>query len=289
MSRIIFSIGLVFKLIVLGHAELCFFNFWFGKGEETTFEKFFRYINEFVMYIGSYQKDLYVLKTMIVLSLIGTITIIILLNKVIKGRHRTQRNDWPAKDCANTNQGSLAAEVNISNTLRVESSPQTCVRGDNRTTMKRPNEFNERIDVETWLVQLEVYLEKCVDKKEWFDVTLSHINVNCLKDFNIAESRNNTNNYQLIKDFLVSKYSAKITAKNLQLADFVNRKQGPNESVKDYANALKHIAQDVLKSTPVISLDEHLKDSLVKGLQNAELKACAIKKRYAKLKPKKVQ
>ena len=76
----------------------------------------------------------------------------------------------------------------------------------------------------------------------------------------------------------MSKYSAKITAKNLQLADFVNRKQGPNESVKDYANALKHIAQDVLKSTPVSSLDEHLKDSLVKGLQNAELKACAIKK-----------
>ena len=80
--------------------------------------------------------------------------------------------------------------------------------------MKRPNEFSERVDVDTWLVQLEVYLEKCVDKSEWFDVTLSHINVNCLKDFHIAESRTNPNNYQLIKEFLLSKYSAKITAKN---------------------------------------------------------------------------
>ena len=97
---------------------------------------------------------------MIVLSLIGTITIIVLLNKVIKGRHRTQRNGWPAKDWASTNQGSLAAEVNIRNTLRAESSPQAHVRGGNRTTIKRPNEFNERVDVETWLVQLEVYLEE---------------------------------------------------------------------------------------------------------------------------------
>ena len=179
MSKIIFSIIFWFKFIMPGHAELCFFNFCVGKREETTFKFFFRYLNECVLFIGSYQKDLYVPKTMIVLSLIGTITIIVLLNRFIKGRHRTQRNDWPAKDCGNTNQGSLAAEVNIRNTLRVESSPQTHVRGDNRTTMKRPNEFNERVDVETWLVQLEVYLEKCVDKSEWFDVTLSHINVNC--------------------------------------------------------------------------------------------------------------
>ena len=152
-------------------------------------------------------------------------------------------------------------KVNIRNTLRVESSPQTCVRG--RTMMKRQNEFSERIDVKTWLVQLEVFLEKCVDKNKWFDLTLSHINVNCLKDFNIAQSRHNPNNYQLIKYFLISKYSVKITAKKLQRPNFVNRKQGPNNSVKDYANALNHIAQDVLKSTPVSSLDEHLKYSLV--------------------------
>ena len=117
----------LFKFIMPGHAELCFFNFCVGKREETNMEKFFRYVNECVLFIGSYQKDLYALKTMILLSLIGTVTIIVLLNRFIKGRHRTQRNDWPAKDCANTNQGSLAAEVNISNTLRVESADM-CTR-----------------------------------------------------------------------------------------------------------------------------------------------------------------
>ena len=58
-----------FKFILPGYAELCFFNFCAGKREETTFEKFFRYLNECALFIGSYQKDLYVLKTMIVIKL----------------------------------------------------------------------------------------------------------------------------------------------------------------------------------------------------------------------------
>ena len=108
MSRIIFSIGLLFELIMVDHVYRFMLTILVGKREETTFKKLLRYLNEFVMFVRSYQKDLYVLKKMIVLSLIGTITIIVLLNRLIKGRNRTQRNDWPAKDCASTNQGSLA-------------------------------------------------------------------------------------------------------------------------------------------------------------------------------------
>ena len=142
--------------------------------------------------------------------------------------------------------------------------------------MKRPNEFSEKVDVETWVIQLEIYLEKCVDRREWFDVTLSHINANCLKDLTIAELRYKQNNYQLLKEFLVKKYTSKSNIKNLELTDFVNRKQHPNESVKDYAEALQKIARDVLSSTPPSSVDEHLKSSLIKGLQNVELRSCAI-------------
>ena len=93
MTRKTFSIIFWFKFILLGHAELCFFNFCVGKRGETNVEKFFRYVNECVLFIGSYQKDLYVLKTMIVISLIGTVTIIMLLNRFIKGTHHTQRNE----------------------------------------------------------------------------------------------------------------------------------------------------------------------------------------------------
>ena len=93
MSRIIFSIIFLFKFILPVHAEFCFFNLCIGKREEIFFENYFRYLNDGVLFIGSYQKDLYVLKTMIVLSLIGTITIIVLLFKLIKGMHRTQTND----------------------------------------------------------------------------------------------------------------------------------------------------------------------------------------------------
>ena len=104
MVRIIFSIILWFKLIMPGHAEICFFNFCTGKREETTFENFFIYLNKCVLFIRSYQKDLYVLKTMIVLSLIGTITIIVQLNRVIKGRHRTQRKGGTARITTNAQQ-----------------------------------------------------------------------------------------------------------------------------------------------------------------------------------------
>ena len=183
----------------------------------------------------------------------GITTIVVLLIRLIRGRHRTQNN--ARKDRSSSSQSSLATEVNINNTLRVESNPQACIRGDSLATMKKPNEFNERIDVETWLVQLEIYLEKCVDKGDWFDVTLSHINVNCLKDLTIAELRCKQNNYQLLKEFLVNKYASKSSYKNLELTDFVNRKQSPNESVKEYAEALQIIAGSVLSSTPSNSID----------------------------------
>ena len=99
MERIIFSVVLLFKFIMLGHADLCFFNHCVGKREETNFEIFFRYLNECVLFIGSYQKELYFLKTMIVLSMIGIITIIVILIQAIKEMHRTQINNWPAKCC----------------------------------------------------------------------------------------------------------------------------------------------------------------------------------------------
>ena len=121
MSRIIFSIMFMFKFIMPRHAELSFFNFCVGKREETIFEIFFRYLNECVLFIGSYQKDLYFLKKMIVLSMIGITTIIVLLIQAIREMHRKQINNRPAKGCSNTNQDSLLAKVNINHHMRVKS------------------------------------------------------------------------------------------------------------------------------------------------------------------------
>ena len=107
MSRIIFSIIFLFKYIMPGHAELCFFNFCVGKRQETFLEKIFRYLNEFVVFVG---KEVYVFNTMLFLSTVGIVTIIGLLFKLLKGMHRTQTNE-PSKsknqcdlDFANHNQ-----------------------------------------------------------------------------------------------------------------------------------------------------------------------------------------
>ena len=113
-----------------------------------------------------------------------------LLNRLIKGRHRTQSNGWPAKDCSSSNQGSLAAEVNNTNTLRVESSPQTCVRGNSLTTMKKPNLFNEKIHVETWLVQLEIYsrpslIQNAPDVENGVRINFSRITIIRKIDFSL--------------------------------------------------------------------------------------------------------
>ena len=62
----------------------------------------------------------------------------------------------------------------------------------------------------------------------------------------------------------------------------MNRIQNPNENVKDYAESLQKIARDVLSSSPSSSVDEHLKSSLIKGLQNAALRSRAIEKKEAK-------
>ena len=62
------------------------------------------------------------------------------------------------------------------------------------------------------------------------------------------------------------------------MSDLVNRKQNPTVRVKEYADALQSIAKEVLSTTPLDAVDEHLKSSLIRGLQNAEWKAAAIKK-----------
>ena len=77
--------------------------------------------------------------------------------RITRLRQREQNNDRSGHDSSDSNQGSFATGFNNNITLLFESNPQICVRGDSLATIKKPNEFNEKIDVETWLVQLEIY------------------------------------------------------------------------------------------------------------------------------------
>ena len=215
----IISLIIIFSNFIRpGVAEFCFFEICVWKREikpevkreKTYTEIFFSFFRYLIDYISSFHQELIFIRITLVLSTIGIATIIILLMRAIRGRHRTQTDDRPGKNISSTSQGSVATEFNINNTLRLESNAQTCLRGDNRSTMKRPNEFNRRTDVETWLLQLEIYLEKCCEKKDWFDVTLSHVNATCLKDLpGIGELRNKPDNYQMLREFLQKKICKK--------------------------------------------------------------------------------
>ena len=90
-----------------GQAELCFLNFCVWKREETYFEKIFRLFNEFVIYIGTFYHEVYVLLTVLILSSIGFGTIIILFIRIIRWIFRTQFSDHIYQCQASTDQEAI--------------------------------------------------------------------------------------------------------------------------------------------------------------------------------------
>ena len=93
---------------------------------------------------------------MIILSMIGIMTIIVLLILAIKEMHRTQIINRPAKGCSNTNQDFLTAEVNINQNMRFKSNEYNRPQSYYQEIMKRPSIFSEKTYVEAWMVQLEI-------------------------------------------------------------------------------------------------------------------------------------
>ena len=65
---------------------------------------------------------------------------------------------------------------------------------------------------------------------------------------------------------------AKNKIEKADLADFVNRKQSPNESKRQYAEALERLAKHVFQKMQTSELEAHLEKTLMKGLFNVILR-----------------
>ena len=127
--------------------------------------------------------------------------------------------------------------------MRFESDASSYLRHNNRTTLNNPTTFHETTNLAIWLTQLEIFLENCCTKEKWFENGLSYISPTCLSELHsIDELRKQSDNYNQLKEFLRKKYMVKNKIKKADLADFVNRRQSPNESIRQYAEALERLA-----------------------------------------------
>ena len=95
----------------------------------------------------------------------------------------------------------------------------------------------------------------------------------------INELRKKSDKYSQPKELRQKKLIAKNKIEKAVLSDFVNRRQSPNESIRQYADALERLAKHVFQKLPSSELDQHLEKVFTKGLFNAEIKSSAIKKR----------
>jgi hypothetical protein len=121
-----------------------------------------------------------------VVFVVGSVTIMVLLFLLLKGRHRTLENQTKPTTSQSTSSAQctapMATAVKVSNTVRFESDASASLRTHNRAAMKQPSEFKETTNLAAWLTILQTYLEKCCETKDWFDVAISHINIACLND-----------------------------------------------------------------------------------------------------------
>lgn len=112
--------------------------------------------------------------------ILGIITMFIIMYKLYKkGRQDTQSSN--------------ATNLNFFNTMRLDSS-RNCSKmlGKNRVdnvnsaNYKDPEVFKDGMDVKSWLTVIEIFL-KNVDKSEWIEIAISHIENKVLRKFKYLE------------------------------------------------------------------------------------------------------
>ena len=227
--------------------------------------------------------EIFLERITMVVYVVGSVTIMVLLFLLIKGRHRTLENQNKPTTSQSTSSAQctspMATGVKVSNTVRFESDESASLRTHNRAAMKQPSEFKETTNLAAWLTVLQTYLEKCCETKDCFDVAISHINIACLNDLPSKEDmREESDNFQQLKIFLNKKYGNKNLNQKFNIIDFANMKQAARQSIREYGDTLKRTAQIVFSSMSLKMIEDHLVSAFSKGLFDDELKAYAKKK-----------
>ena len=113
--------------------------------------------------------EIFLERITMVVYVVGSVTIMVLLFLLIKGRHRTLENQNKPTTSQSTSSAQctspMATAVKVSNTVWFESDASASLRTHNRAAMKQSSEFKETTNLAAWLTILQTYLEVLRNKR----------------------------------------------------------------------------------------------------------------------------
>lgn len=284
MIKIVFFIFL-YTTLVNSTLAFCPLAFNFCKPAETTWLDVFHYAKAPVIdklkqiFGGSFIVRNF---DTIVYSIVGLQMTILLAFVIIyiKGRPDRRIN-------ANTNANATTVRTKITNIMATDCDDQGFNRSRNhiRTNIpcptnlaKAPTEFNGKCDIFSWFNKLESFLEAQAPYNLWLNIAITYVHDSCLLGIPIDELKLRDEGYVMFKKALIAKY-ASFSENKKTLDDLINRTQKADESVTTYGRALAAIAKSVFDCESD-KTEEILKDQIIKGLYNNELKALAAEQKY---------
>ena len=132
----------------------------------------------------------------------------------------------------------------------------------------KPDKFAEGMDVETWIKQLEVFLQP-IDKQSWLPIASTYISDRAFKRVNCER----ITEFEQFKERLVDAYAQpKDPIEQVKKVNIYNLKQGANETVGEFGRSLISIAQETFPKIALDSLDEVLKENFIKGILDPRLR-----------------
>jgi hypothetical protein len=103
--------------------------------------------------------------------------------------------------------------------------------------IEKPRAFKMGMDIISWLIQLEIYLEN-LDKSQWTRITVSLMENECMKKMNNIDKYLHTNSFDELKQELLNIYARKQIQTSLPIID-MKRNQSSGETIEGYGEELK--------------------------------------------------
>jgi hypothetical protein len=102
----------------------------------------------------------------------------------------------------------------------------------------------------------------------------------------LKEYRNKADGYEILKAAIIDQYIIKQRESLIQsktvtksgIEEFISRKQNNKESIRNYGDAFMKLAKDAFPNADPATIDEFLKQTFIKGINNQELRLIALEK-----------
>lgn len=198
--------------------------------------------------------------------LISIITVLILVFKFFKkGRHSTPNSN--------------SHNFNVYNTMQLDSSRNNSTvqstSGSNMVnkSIKVPDMFREGMDLNSWLIQLEIYL-RCFDKSEWVEIAISYIESKVLRRVrNLNDIIQKKVSFDEFKSILVEAFTVKQKELEMNFEMLTQCRQSPRESIVSFGESVSRIVKKIFPNvSDSEDIDRVMQERFAAGLLNQRLR-----------------